>query len=403
MSKKAYLKEVVLNSVIIFVSYLLAVVIRYRILRSEPGINALSTPYLMIAFMYSILISFTFDFEEHPRWLASGSSANSLYHIISKNALGCLLLLSAFYVSGIVYFSRWALFLFWIISSAGLIVRKDIGYGRTARKRGKGLDAENVLIIGDGELAERYIKSVTQNPQFGINIVGYMGKSERLRTDVESLFYPEEYIEPIIVWLGEYSLEKIEKINGLDEIVLTEQGLTDEQAKEILRIAQRKGIKVNLSLRHSPLILNETKIRDIGEAKLVGLNEQMEEKNYDTTGIVITIAVLLLIMIMKKFNMGALDTLRGFESYRSVLFGALGFFLFLKLSFAGKRKALFRRAGTAWMVSSLLDIVYEIIYSADVVKSIGTDILITTIVMTACLIISGIGEMLGQNDFIFLE
>lgn len=403
MGKKAYLKKVALNSVIIFVSYLLAVVTRYRIFRSEPGINALSTPYLMIALMYSILISFTFDDEEQPRWFASGSSANSLYRIISKNALGCLLLLSAFYVSGIVYFSRWALFLFWIISSVGLMVRRVISYGRTARRRGKGLDAYNVLIIGDGELAEKYIGSVTQNPQFGIKIAGYMGRSDRLRTDVESLFEPEEYIEPIIDWIGEYNSEKLESLDGLDEIVLADQEMPDDQAREILLIAQRKGVKMTLSLRHSSLILNETKIRDIGKTKLVGLNERNEEKNYYTTGIVVTVAVLLLIMIMKKFSMGALNTLIGFESYRSVLFGAFGFFLFLKLSFAAKRKTLFKRAGIAWIVSGAFDLSYELLYSADIVRSIGIDILITTIVIAACLIISGIGEMIGQNDFIFLE
>ena len=97
MSGKRIFKEIVIEGLIIFAAYLLAVVIRYYVLESLPGINALSAPYLMIALVYSILIACTFDHEEFPRWLTTRRNMNSVFQILTKNAVGCLLLLSIFY------------------------------------------------------------------------------------------------------------------------------------------------------------------------------------------------------------------------------------------------------------------------------------------------------------------
>ena len=52
MLSKSYVKEILINTIVIFVSYIIAVFIRYRILDSKPGVAALSVPYLMVALIY---------------------------------------------------------------------------------------------------------------------------------------------------------------------------------------------------------------------------------------------------------------------------------------------------------------------------------------------------------------
>ena len=408
MKRKAYLTDVLLNSLVIYLSYILAVIIRYRILRSEPGIDALSVPYLLIALVYSILISFTFDYEEAPRWLSSRKSITSLYQILSKNALGCLMLLSAFYFAGIVYFSRWALFLFWLISSAGLIVKREWDYARVARKRINGTDPYNVLILGSGPLTREYIQSIFRNAQFGIHVVGYLGDDDRLKTDMDAVFDPEELTEPIITWLGVYTEERLQEIiekEAIDEIVVTDHSMSFDAVFGVLSIAQKYGITTNMSMHYSGLIRSDTKIRDLGPAKLVGLNDTEKEKVFYPTGIVFTASMLFLMIIIKKFNMGAIDTLKGFEAYRCVIFALFGFFVFLSMTqrFQNQKRAALKRCLVSWVIAAIFIMVFEAFYSSEFLLNMQVDILVTTVVLVACLLISWFVETVEQSDFIMMD
>ena len=408
MKKSKYILEIIINTSIIFLSYLIAVVIRYKILESEPGINALSAPYLMIAAVYSLIMACTFDYEEQPRWNTKSSGLNGFYGLISKNAVGCLLLLSVFYFTGLVYFSRWALLLFWIISCGGLMLKKAISYSLLVKRRRAGKDNYNVLIIGDGKMARRYVSSVTKNPCFGIKIVGYMGESEKLKTNTDGMFDVDEYSDPVIRKLGKYSIEEAERIiikEKVDEIIIADYGLTEDEAKHLLKKAHENNVKTSISMRYSPLIKNETKIKDMGSIKTTGLNETITEKNPFVMGVLVTFALLFLIMMMSKFNMGVMTSLRGLESYRAVLFALFGFFMFLCLTdaFSKKKFAFLIRIGVSVLVSAVLIIGYEFIYSNKFWGSVGIDFLVTGVVLFACLVISGVSEILGKSDMVFFD
>ena len=408
MSKRAYLTDVLLNGLVIYASYVMAVVVRYRILRSEPGIDALSAPYLLIALIYSILIAFTFDYEEPPRWLSSRTSIHSLYQILSKNAIGCLMLLSAFYFTGIVYFSRWALFLFWLISSVGLILKREILYSRISRKRAGGTDPYNVLLIGNGEMTKDYIQSVIQNPQFGIRIEGYLGNGDQLATDMEAVFDAQDLTEPVITWLGEYTEERFQKIieeRHIQEVIITDHEMPSEIVSGILSKALKRGILTNMSMHYSELIRNDTRIRDLGTAKTVMLNDREKEKTFYPSGIVITAAMLFLMMIIKRFSMGAIDTMKGFESYRCVIFALFGFFLFLSMTqiFVNQKHATLKRCAVTWGICVLFILAFEFFYSPMALQNIQIDIIVMTVVLVICLVIAGFVEAVEQSDFIMMD
>ncbi len=408
MRTKDVIKEALVNGLIIFISYILAVFIRYYILRSDPGINAFSAPYLIIAFVYSFLIACTFDREEYPRWLTHRSSINSLYRILSKNAIGCLLLLSTFYITGIVYFSRWALILFWVISTMGLILKRELTYSRIAIRRCKGQDPLNVLIIGDGALMEAYVRSINDNPQFGIQIAGYMGKSDEHRVHAEAIFDTSEYPEQILERLGAFdpvALKKTIAEKNIHEIILAEDDLESEQAKTVLKIAHEHHVRTSMSIHCGGFIQDGTKIRNMGSTKQVALNEAVEDNSFYPSGMVITAALLFLILIIKKFNMGAMDTMKGFERYRCVIFALFGFFMFLTVApiFQGKSHAIIKRTFLSWAGCLIFIIAYELIYAVNLVQSLQLDILVTSGVLAMCCIASGFLEMLDQNDIMFME
>ncbi len=68
---KGYLLNLVINAGIIFVSYLLAVFVRYKLFVTESDtlIKPFSLPFLFIALVYAVILSFTFEYEEYPRFL----------------------------------------------------------------------------------------------------------------------------------------------------------------------------------------------------------------------------------------------------------------------------------------------------------------------------------------------
>lgn len=89
---------------------------------------------------------------------------NSIFQILTKNVVGCILHLLVFYVVGIVHFSNWVLIIFRLFSGVGLLIKKVVQYSRPAIRRSVGKDLWNVLILGDGDLAKEYICSIIDSP-----------------------------------------------------------------------------------------------------------------------------------------------------------------------------------------------------------------------------------------------
>lgn len=105
----------------IFISYVIAVYVRYEIMESQPGLNTLSAPYLLIALSYSFIVASVLSFVRSQK--ETDKRNYEQYGLFSINAIGCLFLLAFLYTIGELYFSRWALVLFWLVSSAMLVIK----------------------------------------------------------------------------------------------------------------------------------------------------------------------------------------------------------------------------------------------------------------------------------------
>ena len=407
MRTKIFL-ETIIDSLIIFCSYILAVFIRYYVLKSAPGINPLSTAYLLIALVYSIIIACMFEHTIYPRWYTHSSSINSMYRVITKNAVGCLVLFTFFYIAGVVYFSRMALLLFGFISSLGLVLKRLIMETAIANKRASGKDPFHVLLIGDGPLAENYISSINDNKQFGINIIGYIGQSGRLQTDAE-WFDPVVDCGQVINWLGnsycDDTLKKLLQENDIDAIVIASEDIDTEGARGIVELAKQQGVRTYLSLQCAPLIRDGVQVRDIGETKLVSLTEDdAVQGSLAIHSLAICTAMLFLIMVIRKFHVGYLETFKISASYRSVLFAIVGLALFMvfRRCFTGKKKANLVRGILTWIICTGCILAYEWIYSpVEIAVNVRTDILLTSCVIVFCCIVFGALEFIGKDDVAF--
>ena len=395
--RRKHLIEILIQGIIICVSYILAVFIRYYLLSAMPGINALSSQYLLIALVYSILIACTFKYHDIPRFITYRSSGS--FEVLLKNAIGCLLLLSFFYFAGVIHFSRLALFLFWLLSSTGLLLMRIIKYSVTARRRRNGQDTQTVLLVGDGALAKEYIESIDKNEQFGIRIKGYVGKDDGLATDLSAWFEPENYQGQVIRYLGTEVTEEV--LDSAEKIVLAD--VDGERTRRVLMMAHSHGISASMVIPNSKFIRNETGARSLGTSKELALNEAPEEflGTLPVTGMVVSIAAFILILITKRFDIGAMGgNVGGFESYRNIFFATFCFFLFLKLKGDGDGGIL-KKTGICFIATIVGAVIYEMLYGASV--DLQKDFLIITIVTIGCAAVSLAKLFLIQNDMIFME
>ena len=380
---KRYLINLLLNVGIVFLSYLLAVFLRYRVfaIESDKAINPFSLPFLIIALVYSVIVSFTFDYVDYPRYLVGDGIFNGVSRIIFQNIIGCIGFLAVLFVAGIVNFSRWGIFLFGVISSMGLILKQVLMYSVKARKRCSGKDVRRVLLVGNGNQAKDYIKSIIRNPQFGIQVVGYLGADNRLETNLEGWFQPEAYPFPVIKWLGTFSPEKVREIvkeQRVEEVIVTENIDIDTLSDS--------NPEISLVLPYSNYINRGSRIRDLGEAKTVRVNEKIARRSNAKIGMIISLALLLVILIMKKFHLNTVEpvyTMDGIEKSRSILFAFFGFFMYWAVTdrMGPRRHSMIYGAAMTMIACTALIMVYEWIDGGRFWDNVRMDLLPVVIVI----------------------
>ena len=380
---RQYFINLLLNTGIVFFSYLLAGFLRYSVfaIESVKAINPFSLPFLIIALAYSVIVSFTFDYVDYPRYLVGDGIFNGISRIIFQNIIGCIGFLAVLFVVGIVNFSRWAIFLFGVFSSLGLILKQILMYSVRARKRCNGEDIRKVLLVGNGKQAEDYIKSMIRNPQFGIRVAGYLGEDNRLETNLEGWFQPEAYPFPVIKWLGTFSMEKVREIvkeQAVEEVVVTE-------GVDICALADFNP-EISLVLPYSHLINRGSKIRDLGEAKTVRVNEKSAKRSDAKIGMVISLALLLVILIMKKFHLNTVEpvyTITGIEKSRSILFAFFGFFMYWAVTdrMGNRKHSMIYGAAMTMITCTALIMVYEWIDGGRFWNNVRVDLLPVVIVI----------------------
>ena len=390
-----HIREILVQGTIIFVSYILAIFIRFDIMKSQPAINLLSLQYLLIALVYSILIACTFEYTEVPRY--DMHRTGGAFQMLLKNAIGCLLLLSFFYIARVIHFSRMALFLFWLISSCGLLVLRMTEYSIVARRRCKGKDNLNVLLIGDGELAEEYIRAVNDNKQYGIRIKGYIGNSDCLKTDLAGWFEPKDYPGQVINFLGSVLTDEL--LQDIQEIVIAEWD--EENIQKILTQADKKGVKVNIMLPNGNLIRSESRIRSLGSSKQISLNEDREDSfgTIPVTGMFASTAMLLLLLITRWFDIGAVgNNVAAFGAYRNIMFASFGFFLFLKMKGNGILNNA-KRMAVCWIVTVGIAVAYELLYKG--MADFGSDLFIISVAVLGVGLVFMFLNLISQDEIAF--
>ncbi len=247
------------DAVILFVAYMISTYIRFYIMYgSKPNLGiAWNRSYFLAAVLFAIVEILFFYFAH----IYSVTRRSRLYREIEKilgtGILAILLLMAFLYFTRIVDFSRIAITIFYLLSSA-LLIGKRIVLRYTLRYyRKKGYNQKHVVLVGDGELARQYLEGLKKEPELGYTVDGYVSKIDK---------------EGLGKRLGTY--EEIDKIldrTGIDEVVIALEIHEVQFMKKILAACDKSGIKPCIIPYFNEYMPTHPTIDIIGDSRIINV------------------------------------------------------------------------------------------------------------------------------------
>lgn len=239
----------------VWLSYLLASWIRFRVLNGVDTIYVFGRTMLSLSFVYALIVgSMLFISKVHNTM--DLHNKNAVPKILAINTVAILGLVILLFIAHIIDFSRLALLLFWFISSFLLILcylcKKSIivkNWDGIALKK-------QAIIIGNGDIAKQYIEGVKRQELPLLYIRGYVGHEKK----------------GLGQRLGDYEeLESILEKEDPDELVIALEPHEARFMTDILSIAEKEGIEIQLIPFFNEYIPRFPVTETVGDVCLINL------------------------------------------------------------------------------------------------------------------------------------
>jgi Undecaprenyl-phosphate glucose phosphotransferase len=189
--------------IILFLSMILAYVIRFHIFTSDADYIRLIT-YIQFSVIIIPINLIVFNFFNLYHSFRTTSFIKECTQIIKANTILTAVLLSLLFVFRLVDISRWVLIVFYFINITLIITKRFILRKILSKYRSKGLNLKHVIIVGGGEVASEYLDVIKTNRNYGYNYSGYVAntsnfKGEKLGNyddlyDVLNKYKPDEVV-----------------------------------------------------------------------------------------------------------------------------------------------------------------------------------------------------------------
>ena len=172
------------------------------------------------------------------------------------NTTGVIALMLFYYLIHEDDVSRLALFFFWILSTLGLVAFFVLQKRIIIRNWDKIAVKKQVIIVGNGDIAKKYIQGVERQSFPLLYVEGYVGhKKDRLGKH-----------------LGDYEdLETILEKQNPDEVVIALEPHETEFMKRVLTIVEKEGIEIQLIPLFNEYIPPHPIVDTMGEVNLINL------------------------------------------------------------------------------------------------------------------------------------
>lgn len=247
--------HVVIDAVVIAVSYLVAWALKFVGPFSENSVRALPFEWYMslLILIIPVYLVLYYAFSLYTPKRVQGRRLE-FSNIVKANTVGLLIFIGFIFVLlKEIDFSRSVLFYFYFINMfLEELVRIGIRYMlRNIRKRG--LNQKHILLVGYSRAAEEYIDRIHQNPQWGYRVRGILDDNVKAGTTYKGVKVLGR-IANLMVILPE---------NRLDEIAIT-LGLSEYyRLREIVSLCEKSGVHTKFIPDYNDIIPTKPYTEDL--------------------------------------------------------------------------------------------------------------------------------------------
>ena len=243
---------------IILAAYGLSVFIRFRVMHgvmNEAMTSGLSWR-LIVLYSVTIVCAYWMCHLYVPIYYYI-ALRTEMIRVLLINMIGTIVLGFALYVFRVTDFSRVALALFGIVSSALICTKRLIVHVVARKHRILGDRSRHVILVGSGRFAQQYSRDVSNNPHLGLIIDGYVGLKDSKN-------------------VGRH-LGKVEKIGSVlerytpDQVVVALEPDETGYIKAVLEAVEKEGIPVSMVPFYSDFYPSHPTFETFGRTKLINL------------------------------------------------------------------------------------------------------------------------------------
>ena len=245
------------DALLLFLSYFLAVYLRYSVLPAEGKAYSESAGFYLVLGLYSLVLPLLYYAFRGYAQSRLRDEAGEFVTVALCNAGGALFLGTLLYLFRVPEVSRTGLLLFWAVSTLLVVFKHFCGHRVVGHFRSLGYNQRHVIVIGSGPHARNYVRDISREKRRGYTVDGYVAQRRA---------------EGLGKYLGAYAaLEQVlEQYDPDEAVIAVEPGETCFMT-EILSAVGKEGVHVSLVPFYNDVIPPHPEIESIGSTRLINL------------------------------------------------------------------------------------------------------------------------------------
>lgn len=191
---------------------------------------------------------------------------DQLFSLFKANFLGIIIFLSYLYITENVHYSRYLLFIFFIVNIIVSLAER-IALRTVLRKyRKKGFNKKHVILVGISNLAVEYSKRIIENVRWGYEIVGVFDNTTK--EENVTLYKNSIPVLGTISDLESYLLTKL-----VDEVIITLPIKEYEHLDKTIEICEKTGVYTRVIPDYIKYIPSRPYVEDIDGLPMISIRK----------------------------------------------------------------------------------------------------------------------------------
>lgn len=244
--------QVLLDAAIVVVSYIMAWLLKFRVLDPDTSGLTMKQYFTMLYFVvpgYLVLYSM-FHLYTSKRDTKSKYEVSS---ILMANAVGIGCFMIVQYMLKQMHFSRELLFIFATANTLLMVISRSVIHQILRSFRKKGYNLKHMILVGYSRAGEEYIDRIIANPQWGYVVCGILDDKVPRGTTYKGVKVLGE-IDNLLIILPQ---------NKMDEIAITLSLADYDRLEQIVDWCEKSGVHTKFIPDYNSLIPSKPYTEDI--------------------------------------------------------------------------------------------------------------------------------------------